>query len=76
MPPQFSPQLLGSFVIELALVSMTTFLLAQPEPLFHGLSGRVRGAITWAGMVALCVTFCWSVIVGCELALHQLTQRL
>lgn len=30
----------------------------------------------WAGTVFLCLTFCWSVILGCVLALNQMTFRI
>ncbi len=73
---QLTPQLLGTVLIETALIAMTTFLLVQPEPVFHKLSSRVRGAVTWAGLISLCVTFCWSVIFGCVLAIHHLTLRI
>lgn len=73
---QLTPQLLGTVLIEAAMIALTTFLLVQPEPVFRGVSIRIRGAITWAGLVSLCVTFCWSVIFGCVLAIHHLTLRI
>ena len=52
------------------------------EILFMGLSfvllnrSRNNKAVAWAGMVALCLTFCWSVIFGCVMALSEITYRI
>jgi hypothetical protein len=42
------------------------------------LLNRAKGnaPFAWAGMVALCLTFCWSVIFGCVVALNQLSYRI
>ncbi len=35
-----------------------------------------KPSFAWAGMVALCLTFCWSVIFGCVMALNEITYRI
>jgi hypothetical protein len=37
---------------------------------------RNRPAFHWTGMVLLCLTFCWSVVFGCLLAMNDLTLRI
>lgn len=70
-----SQQLTGTILIESALIVLTTFLLTQPEVVFRGVSARLRSATTFAGLITLCVTFCWSVIFGCILTIHQFSLR-
>ena len=67
-----APQLLGTVLIEASFVLLTTFLLAQPELVFGNVSTRMRSVVTGAGFISLCLTFCWSVIFGCVLTIHQI----
>jgi len=48
-----------------ALFMISTFVLlvrAAGKPVFH-----------WIGTILLCMTFCWSVILGCIIALRDIT---
>ncbi len=73
MPNQ---SLVISLAVEIILVSMTLFLLAHPRMLFKQRSDRARLLITISGLVFLCLTFCWSVIFGCVLVLHEPAFRI
>lgn len=55
---------------EVILVLLTTLLLAQPRFAFRAPSEIVRQAASWAGMLLLCATFCWSIIVGIALTMN------
>ena len=57
-------QLNFTLAVELLLVTISSILLAQPEIIFAKHSQRLRTAASWSGMVFLCLTFCWSVILG------------
>ena len=57
-------------LIEMMLVVVTTLLLAQPKVLFKTPSESIRKVANWGGMVLLCATFCWSVIVGISLTMN------
>jgi len=59
-------------LIESALVAATTLLLSQPEFVFDGQSSRFRGLARAGGWICLCLLFCWSVILGGVLAIHQM----
>ena len=37
---------------------------------------QVKAIYHWGGTILLCLTFCWSVILGCVLALNSLTYTL
>jgi hypothetical protein len=74
--PQLPPQVIFSLVVETGLVLLTCFLVVQPESVFRGVSGEIRRSVGFAGMVSLCLTFCWSVIFGCVLALNDVSQRI
>ena len=74
--PQVPPQVLFSTVIEAVLVLTSCFLVVQPESVFSGTSQGTRRLANYAGMLALCVTFCWSVIFGIVLTLNNLTLQI
>ena len=59
-------------LIEVALVTATTVLLAQPDAVFAGQSERFKGVARAGGWVCLCLLFCWSVILGGVISLHQI----
>jgi hypothetical protein len=69
-------QLLFALLVEAALITLTMILLLQPRPFFTPAADRSRNLATMSGLFVLCITFCWSVIFGCVLALHQLTFRI
>jgi len=73
MPDQ---SLVISLAVELVLMSATLFLLAHPRMLFKPRTDRARLMITISGLVFLCLTFCWSVIFGCVIALHEPAFRI
>jgi integral membrane sensor domain MASE1 len=57
-------------LIELAFIVVTVVFLIQPKVLFKSESSRLRSIANWGGMILLCLTFCWSVIVGIVLSHH------
>ena len=69
-------QLLFAMGVALSMVLVTWLLLSQPSWLFPGTSERGRVYMKWAGMASLGLTFVWSVILGCLLALSELTWQL
>ena len=74
--PQVPPQLIFATVIEAAMILTSCFLVVQPESIFSGTTQDTRRLASYAGMLALCVTFCWSVIFGIVLALNNLTLQI
>jgi len=62
-----SPQVLVALAVEALLIVVTFAFLNAP---------RTRAALQWAGMIMLCLTFCWSVIFGCVLALTNSSLRI
>jgi hypothetical protein len=62
-----SPQVLIALGVEALLILVTFVFLNAP---------RTRAALQWAGMIMLCLTFCWSVIFGCVIALTGSTLRI
>ncbi len=71
-----SKHVLIAMVVESALIALTTTLLAQPEMVFHGASARFRAFAKASGTIFLCLTFCWSFILGCVLSLTRMAFRL
>lgn len=69
-------QVLFALFIEATLIALTTLLLTQPRPFFALDSARSKSVATTGGFVLLCLTFCWSVIVGCILTLNGFTFKL
>ncbi len=69
-------QIVFLLLIESALVISSLILLVQPRFVFRLQTPRSKYVATYSGMVILCLTFCWSVIFGCFLALQDLTVRL
>ena len=70
------PQLIFALLIEAALIFATWVFLVQPGPLLPVRSDVGKGALRVWGLVLLCITFCWSVVVGCIWAIQQITLRL
>ncbi len=69
-------QVLFALSIESILLAMTILFLVQPLSLTRfGTPNRAR-VFRMGGMVLLCLTFCWSVVFGCILALNEMTLRL
>ncbi len=71
-----SHQIFVSFLIELVMILATLVLLDVPNLAIRFRSPGAQAAVRGAGMVMLCLTFCWSVILGCVLALNAGTYRL
>ena len=63
-------------LVEVILIVVTSTLLSQPRLLFPAGAARLRIAATWSGWMLLCLTFCWSVILGIVLTLHGITVQL
>lgn len=63
-------QVLVSIVIEVMMILLTIFLLNQPKLVFEKQSDCTKTIARAGGLISLCVTFCWSVFLGCVLMLH------
>ncbi len=64
------------FAIEAGLINLTILLLVQPAFLFGSHPGKKRQGRVWLGALMLALTFLWSVVVGCVLALNEMTFQL
>jgi hypothetical protein len=74
---EFMPQQLAiSLLIESTLIVVTTLLLAQPASFFPSASPRLRAVATYGGMLLLCVTFMWSVVLGMLFTLNPISTGL
>jgi len=71
-----SRNLVYAVLIQLGLIVVTSILLAQPAMMFPAGSERMRSFMKAGGWLFLCVTFCWSVVVGCLLSLDVLILRI
>jgi hypothetical protein len=60
----YSPHVILLTLIETVLIVSTYFFLSAP---------RERPVLQWAGVLMMGITFCWSVIFGCVLAINSLT---
>lgn len=69
-----SKQMLFACVLEGWLMILTVLMLTQPSFLFRFKSDQARNTVTISGALLLCLTFCWSVVLGCMIAFHKLTQ--
>lgn len=63
-------------LVEAALILVTCLLLTQPDFLFRNRAERARRVLKWVGIISLCLTFCWSVVVGVFLSMNEMTIRL
>jgi hypothetical protein len=59
-------------IVEMSLIFLTTFLLTQPKLIFGKEPSLFRSFANWFGMFLLCVTFCWSVVVGIVFSLNNI----
>lgn len=59
-------------LVEFALIALTMLLMAQPEIIFRSKSVRLQSFLHWGAMLLLCLTFCWSVVVGIVLTMNGL----
>lgn len=62
-----SKPVLFALLIESGLITLTTALISQP---------RSRVLANTSGWLLLCLTFCWSVVMGCLIGLQRLTIQL
>jgi hypothetical protein len=69
-------QVLFAFVVEFFMILLTSILLLQPRSMFRSSASWMTGIATTTGMVMLCLTFCWSVVLGAVLAMHGFTLRI
>ncbi|MBI3534092.1 MAG: hypothetical protein HY072_01210 [Deltaproteobacteria bacterium] len=67
-----SMQIAICLMIELALIVITSFLLIQPNYVFHGQSNTIKNLAKSTGYIFLCLTFFCSVILGCIFELSHL----
>jgi hypothetical protein len=68
--------LIFSLGVELALIIATTLLLIPPKAVFRVKLDRIRPGLRWGGIVFLCLTFCWSIVVGIVLSMNHLSFSL
>lgn len=71
-----SHQVFVAGVIEIGMILVTLTFLDVPNFLLPFKSPSARSAIKGGGLIMLCLTFCWSVVLGCVLALNSGTYRL
>ena len=69
-------QVLFSMIVEAGMILLTTFMLTQPALVFGKRSESVRSMARAGGLFLLCLTFCWSVVLGCTLTINALTIRI
>ncbi len=62
-----------SMLIEVSLIVITWLFFAQPKILFGEWADQKRDFLRAGGVISLCIMFCWSFLVGCVLALHQMS---
>ena len=62
--------------LECLLILMTAVLIVQPQAIFRTASPRIQSIAFGAGMVSLCLTFCWSVVLGILLNLNGITIKI
>ena len=62
--------------IEALLMTVTTVFLTQPAVFFGSGPSRKVNLARWGGFFFLCVTFCWSVVVGIVMSVNELSFRL
>jgi hypothetical protein len=65
--------ILWVMLIELMLIVLTLVLLIQPTRFFKPNAMKLRKTANWVGLVLLCLTFCWSVVVGIVLTMNGFT---
>ncbi len=71
-----SHQVFVAGFVELIMILLTMTLLDPPASVISARSTVLHAAVKGAGMILLCLTFCWSFILGCVLALNSGTYRL
>lgn len=69
-------QVVFAMAVETAMIIVTLLLLNQPNIFLPFRSPRVQTALRAGGLIMLSLTFCWSVILGCVITLHQMTFRI
>ena len=63
-PALFTQEVMILFCVEILLVLMTAYCLLQPRFIYEPKSEGLRGVLTFVGVIFLCVTFCWSFLLG------------
>jgi hypothetical protein len=69
-------QVIFALVVEAALILLTSLLLVQPRLIFTNQNTKISQLTQIGGGLFLCVTFCWSVVLGCLLTLNSIVIRL
>ena len=69
-------QVLFCLLIEAALMTLTVVLLIQPQFVVKPKNKKTSEIMTYFGFGFLSLTFCWSFVLGCVLAVNQLTIRI
>jgi len=65
-----------AFSVEMALIALTSLMLIQPKFIFRQKTGKLKSFFKWGGLVFLCLTFCWSIVVGIVLSMNDLSLRI
>lgn len=61
-----------AFAVNFVLILGTLLMLVQPEFVFRGFRDKSRFLVRTAGMFMLCLTFCWSFVLGCLITIVRL----
>jgi len=69
-------QVLFCLLIEAVLMTLTVVLLVQPQFVVKPKSKKTADVMTYFGFGCLSLTFCWSFVFGCVLAVNQLSIRI
>jgi len=72
---EISKQLIVTLAVEAFLVFLTLFLLSEPGWMVKAKNEGTQAAFRAGGLLFLCVTFCWSFILGCIIAIQRITFR-
>ncbi len=72
LPIEYSRQLLVTLGVEGILMLLTVFFLSEPGWAIRPRGASLRMSLWAGGLVFLCLTFCWSFILGCVIALHRM----
>jgi hypothetical protein len=71
-----SHQVFFAGLVEIGMIAMTLILLDVPNFFLPFSNPTTRAVLKNGGLVMLCLTFCWSVVLGCVLALNAGTYTL
>ncbi len=65
-------EVMVAILVEAILVSITILLVTQPAVVFEQTAVKAKNMMMVGGFVFMCITFCWSFVLGCAIALNDL----